>query len=149
MLMFSPLNTLLPWKETPFQFRVHEKQPWWWSGPLFLWWIAFLKLQVFGWQKLHFLPSLIFNLCFSHPGIKGKLKMLTGWNRLDECSRCFTPCLCYFILEFLLILQQILMEVSNVSEIYVDYRTNTRDTHYIILKKSSSRNTQIPPPLHC
>lgn len=59
--------------------------------------------------------------------------MLTGWSRLDEI--CFPPCLCYFILGFLLILQQILMDVSNVLEMYVDYRTNTRDTHYMILKK--------------
>lgn len=61
--------------------------------------------------------------------------MLTGWDRLDESSVCFTPCLCYFILGFLLILQQMLMEVSNVSEIYVDYRPYTRGSHNVILKK--------------
>lgn len=54
---------------------------------------------------------------------------------MDESSIHFTPCLCYFTLQFPLILQQILMEVSNVSAVYVDHRTNTRGTQQIILKK--------------
>lgn len=48
--------------------------------------------------------------------------MLTGWNRTDESSVHFTPCLCYFTLQFPSILQQILMEVSTPCGIYVDDR---------------------------
>lgn len=48
--------------------------------------------------------------------------MLTGWSTMDESSVHFT--LCYFTLQFPLTLQQILMDMSNVSGIYVDHRTN-------------------------
>lgn len=77
----------------------------------------------------NYISSLLdFQSLLQSPGIKRKLEMLTGWNRMDESSIHFTPCLCYSTLQFPLILQHILMEVSTLSGIYADDRTNTRST---------------------